>query len=416
MTLTGLVSFFVARQFERQWIKWIVKVDFPVLTAGIKSLVGLSTLHVYVASNVLRPVLGAVLIGLGILICARLLLVIDLALGRQSALSLIIKLIGYWIPHYTELALPVALFCGVYIGASRLAKNQELFVTQATGMSLHRLFIPTLLISVLVLIINLAISGWIQPLSVYGYRALKSSLSNQASFHVVSEGAFMRSGNHTYIVDNGKEAGSDFSRLFLYITEEDGSSLTLTAESGTIEHSGIASRPMMKLNTGASFNLQAQDNRSGPEGFPFALQSRTFDKLLTPIGPKTPHKYPKRGGNETEWTLDELIAGQISIDSNLDTIRVSGELHLRLAKLLIVLLIPIHALSFALARSRSNRPFGLGIAVVILICVFEVVTKGSIVSKQLHISPFITIWLPMVLFCVMTMMSYWRTCYRVPAS
>ena len=61
-------------------------------------------------AQIARPMVTAILVALIALLAERTLRVIDLVVGWRGSLFVVFEMLGYLIPHYMGLALPVAFF------------------------------------------------------------------------------------------------------------------------------------------------------------------------------------------------------------------------------------------------------------------------------------------------------------------
>ena len=96
-------------------------------------------------------------------------------------------MLGYLIPHYMGLALPVAFFLGILLTFSRLSREGELAAIYASGAGLPQLLRPILLASTALAITVALLVSLLQPYARYAYRAATYALTN-ASFTVPAAG------------------------------------------------------------------------------------------------------------------------------------------------------------------------------------------------------------------------------------
>ena len=87
----------------------------------------------YLLAQIARPMITAILVALIALLAERTLRVIDLVVGWRGSLFVVFEMLGYLIPHYMGLALPVAFFLGILLTFSRLSREGELAAINASG-------------------------------------------------------------------------------------------------------------------------------------------------------------------------------------------------------------------------------------------------------------------------------------------
>ena len=98
----------------------------------------------YLLAQIARPMITAILVALIALLAERTLRVIDLVVGWRGSLFVVFEMLGYLIPHYMGLALPVAFFLGILLTFSRLSREGELAAMYASGAGLPQLLRPIL--------------------------------------------------------------------------------------------------------------------------------------------------------------------------------------------------------------------------------------------------------------------------------
>ncbi len=110
---------------------------------------------------VLREVLGPLIVGLGMLtfalVVAKLLKLIELVVNHGVTMTDVLALIGYIMPGFLELSLPMALLLGVLLGFGRMSGDHELTAARSCGVSLQRLAAPVLGLAV----VTYLLSSWL---------------------------------------------------------------------------------------------------------------------------------------------------------------------------------------------------------------------------------------------------------------
>ena len=88
-----------------------------------------------------------------------------------------------------------------------------------------------------------------------------------------------------------------------------------------------------------------------------------------------------------------------------------AELDGRLARILIVFILPIFAAPLALNSGRTEQSAGLAIGLVLLITVFELIELGESLVKEGIMPPFLGIWAPLVMFGALSVAMFYRVAY-----
>jgi len=179
---------------------------------------------------------------------------VDLVSGYSETALTFLYVTILALPHLTALLVPIALFVAALSGLSRLSNDSELVVASASGMSRLSVLSPFLRLGMYVLIANLLVNLFVQPIS---YREMRRSLHDMRSdvaASLVTPGSFSRLGSGVTLY--ARERGRDGRMYDILIHDDRGEqeASTYTAREGIIVRS--ETRPAMVLVDG---NLQQID-------------------------------------------------------------------------------------------------------------------------------------------------------------
>ena len=231
-------------------------------------------LHIYeryVLRQVAAPLFTAMIVGLLILFAERLVIVLGETMGKKNSFSIVFELISYWLPHYAGLAAPVAMYFGLLVGFSRLSRSSELDAFLASGLGLHQLVRPLVILSLVMCLFSLLMFGWLQPFALYAYRSLIHTVENVDVFYLAEEGVFMQAGKRTFMLDKLKRGDAAFERIFLFDNKGKDGAETITAARGTLAQLSEGGRPVLRLENGNRLEIASWPNYSSTDPLPRAL-------------------------------------------------------------------------------------------------------------------------------------------------
>ena len=84
------------------------------------------TIDLYIFRQILRPLAGALLVALLVLLIERMLRLLDFVLGSNGPVEVVFEILAYLVPHYMALALPISLYLGILLGFNRLSRDGEI--------------------------------------------------------------------------------------------------------------------------------------------------------------------------------------------------------------------------------------------------------------------------------------------------
>lgn len=368
----------------------------------------------YVIRQVSIPLLTALGAGLSVLCAERIVQVLDITLGNRNSFGVVLELLAYWMPHYIGLAAPVALYLGLLFGFNKMSKDSELDAFLAAGVGLGRLTRPVCMISV-VLAVNAALMfGWIQPYSLYAYRATVYTLANVDVFYLAEEGVFMQTGKRTFILDKLERRDNSFQRIFMYDDNGKKGSETITALNGRLVDDPANSRPVLRLDDGHRMEMKSKDATASTATLEAPVVG-DFKSADVALGELSKEVYRPRGRNERELTLTELYT-QLQREDLSDgrKRKMEAQFHIRLALVSLVLILPFLALPYAIGSRRGNRAYRFAVALILLVAFHEVLQQGHLITRVSGTSVWWTIWTPFSLFASFAFWRFYVTCYTLP--
>lgn len=349
------------------------------------------------------------------MLCAeRIVQVLDITLGNRNSFGVVLELLAYWMPHYIGLAAPVALYLGLLFGFNKMSKDSELDAFLAAGVGLGRLTRPVCIIAV-VLAVNAALMfGWIQPYSLYAYRATVYTLANVDVFYLAEEGVFMQTGKRTFILDKLERRDNSFKRIFMYDDNGNGGSETITALNGKLVDDPANSRPLLRLDDGHRMEMKSKDSTVATTALepPVVGDFKSADVALGELSKKV---FRPRGRNERELTFTELHAELQRNDlTDRRKRRLESQFHIRLAMVAFVLILPFLALPYAIGSRRGNRAYRFAVALALLVAAHEVLQQGHLITRVSGTSVWLTIWMPFSIFAGFAFWRFYVICYTLP--
>ena len=137
------------------------------------------------------------------------------AQGRLDA-SILFSIIGYRLPEFLTLILPLGFFIGLMLVFGRLYVDQEMAVFNGSGISrnkLGRLLVPMTLV---ILAIQSFLMLWASPWGIRQFEQLTSSQAVRTGFDLVRPKEFVTSGPYTIYAGDLSEDRKNLKDIFFY--------------------------------------------------------------------------------------------------------------------------------------------------------------------------------------------------------
>jgi lipopolysaccharide export system permease protein len=307
------------------------------------------------------------------------------------------------LPEYLGLGIPVGLMLGILLAFRRLATTSELDVMRGVGMSYGRLLRVPYMYAIALAAANLAIVGYLQPISRYYYENLRFELRTGALGASIKVGEFTHLGDRmTLRIEQSRDKGRDLSGIFVHALTPKGDWIGVTAERGRFLATDDPNVIIFRLTNGTLIH-------SHP-GFktPRVL---TFSAHDLPINLPKFESFRQRGGRNLEYTLPELARqGQNAATvEQRDSSR--SEFHFRVAEVATMFLLPMLALALGVPPKRSSSAFGVFLAIVMIVTYFKINQYAAGIGEAGKVDPLIALWAPFTVFAGLVFWMYYTIAY-----
>lgn len=350
---------------------------------------------------------GLVVFACCVLLMERLLRIFEVVATSNNpgtdATTMVINLI----PYYLGIAVPMALLLGTIMTIDRLSRSSELTAALGAGVSLFHMTKPFMWIAAFLAIITIFIEGYMQPVGRYNYRKVVNHVKQQSFAAALREGTFTAVGDRTFFAGTDL-AGAAIGPIFIYEKVIDqqqqvGFRIT-TASEGKLIIREETNSPVLQLSSGKGFQVENYKDLSGQLGFESSAIAGVANEVT----------FRSRGDDEREMTSVELFknrTGQLKpgVDKNIN----NATLHLRLAKALLLLLLPFIAVPFGLNYGRNPSSAGIFIGVVFLVGLQKALEFGQDLGAKGKIPPWLGIWGIIMIVAIFAGFIFWKSAYKM---
>jgi lipopolysaccharide export system permease protein len=366
----------------------------------------------YILQLTLWPLLGAVGVTLVALLLERVLRLLQVLSESSNRFGFVAELAANLIPHYLGVTLPAAFFIALFVVISRLNEGSEIDALLASGISLTRIVMPYLALATVLMVVSLALFGFLQPYSRYAYRAVLHSAQTAGWSGMAEPQTFFAPDNHLLLTaDEVDETGEDLGRVFIRRVLKDGREEVTTAASGRLVRNPNGTEVTLELQNGQQFG-------TSPKGSPRVLQFKSSSVSL-PLS-SAEKLLRGRGEDARELTFGELVRQARSTrPTAIPRQTLLAELYARLARSLTLPLLPLLALPLGLAAKRGGRAPGIIIAGLILVGYQHLLQLGQGLAASGRAQALPAVGAPYLVFaaiCVATFVSSRKRPGETPVS
>jgi lipopolysaccharide export system permease protein len=345
------------------------------------------------------PLISALVITAMLLVLEKMLRLFDFVAAEGGPVSVVWRMLANLIPEYLSLGIPIGLLMGILIAFRGLALSSELDVFRAVGQGYGRLLRVPYMYAVVLMLINLAIVGFIQPLSRYYYEELRFELRSGALGASIKVGEFTKLGKKmTMRIEESMDSGTQLRGMFVRAENSKGQTVSVTAERGQFLATDDPDTIILRLTNGTL--VHDSPKYKTPRILSFSSHDLPID--LPDIA-----SFRGRGGKDLEYTIPELV--RVGSDENrplAERNESRANFHFRMVEVVMMLLMPLLAVALAVPPKRSTSALGVFVSVVMVVTYHKINEYGEDMGTLGIVDPIIALWVPFVLFAALIIWMY----------
>jgi len=364
-------------------------------------------LNKYIFRKAAISIGGLIIFAICVLLMERLLRIFQVvsssATPAQDATTMIVNLL----PHYLGMAIPMALLLGTIITIDRFSRSSELTSALGAGVSLFSMTKPFILLAVILSGMAFYVESIAIPKGRYQYRQAIHVVKQQSYAALLKQGTFTTVDNQTVFAGSERD-GNAIGPVFIYeklAQDDDNFGIRITtASEGQLIIREETREVVLQLENGKTRIVTPDRKVEGD--FEFGSSAITGAVSLVP--------FRARGDDEREMTTWELLNNQDGqVNSVVDRNTNNAALHVRIAKSVLLLLLPFIAVPFGLNYGRNPSSAGIFIGVVFLMAVQKALELGQSLGAAGTVPPWAGIWSIIALVAVLAFYLFRKSAYKM---
>ena len=364
----------------------------------------ITALDRYILRLVLVPMFAVFLIAASLLLLDKMLRLFEFVSTEGGPVGIVFGMLLNMIPEYAGLAVPLGLMLGILLAFRKLATSSELDVMRAVGWSYGRLLRVPYLITFVMVALNFAIVGYLQPLSRYAYEAQEFELRSGALGASIKVGEFTTLKDRMALrIDASEDEGRRLMGIFARVADSKGQVLSISASQGQF----LASEE--NRNTIVQRLLDGTIVQDTPGQAPRVL---SFSQHDLPIDLPAIERFRARGDEAREYVLPELL--KLGWDQGVPEAERTGSqanFNYRMVEVVMMLLLPLLAVALAIPPKRSTSALGVFVSIIMVVAYHKVNQYGQSIAELGRLDPFLALWGPFAVFAALILWMYYRVAY-----
>ena len=355
----------------------------------------------YLAKSIAIPLLGSLVLAAMLLVLDKMLRLFQYVVDAGGPVSVVWRMLANLLPEYLSLGIPIGLMLGILLAFRKLALSSELDAMRGIGVGYGRLLRVPYFYAVPLMLLNLFIVGYLEPYTHYRYEGLRFDLNSGALGAAIKVGEFNRLGKHlTLRIDRSEKGGTQLHGIFVQMDTDKGMSVAATADHGKFLSTDDPNVILFRLEHGRLI----QDSPKFP-----TPRTLAFDTYDLPVSLPVIEKFRRRGGTVSdEYYLHELWAvGYGGKAPNLDQkLEAQATFNFRLVEVLMMLMLPLLAISLAVPPKRSSSSLGIFLSILIVVAYHKVNQYGQDAASNGQMNAIVALWVPLIVFAAMILWMY----------
>ena len=342
----------------------------------------------YLARSIAVPLLGTLLLAAMLLVLDKMLRLFDFVINAGGPVNVVWRMLANLLPEYFALGIPIGLLLGILLAFRKLALSSELDALRGIGVGYTRLLRVPYMYAVVLMMLNFAIVGWIEPYSRYRYQGLRFDLSSGALGAAIKVGEFNNLGRRmTLRIDRSKQKGSELGGIFTAVEDKSGMRVAATAEHGQFLSTDDPDTIIFRLRNGRL--VQDSPKFTTP-------RTLAFDSYDLPINLPAIDPFRGRGSDREELNLVEIAQRAYGSAPVETTARLAARanFHYRLVEVMMIMMLPMLAVALAIPPKRSSSALGIFVAIVMVVTYHKINQYAESAGAQGRLEPELALWLP----------------------
>ena len=359
----------------------------------------------YLARLIAVPLIGTLILAAMLLLLDKMLRLFDFVVSEGGPVTVVWTMLANLIPEYLALGVPIGLLLGILLAFRKLALSSELDSLRAAGLSYWRLLRVPYCYAIGLMLINLAIVGFIQPDARYRYERLRFELRSGALGASIKVGEFTTLGKRmTLRVERSFDEGRRLDNVFVRVESKDGRTLAVTADRGTFLATDDPDTIILRLAKGRL--VHDAPTYKAPRVLSFENHDLPID--LPVIG-----AFRGRGKGNDELTIPQLLQfGGDPATTEKKRSSYRANLHFRLVEVAMMLLMPLLAVALAVPPKRSSSGLGIFLSIVLVVTYHKVNQYAEFLGAKGGIDPVLALWTPFLVFASLIVWMYWTLAHK----
>lgn len=321
---------------------------------------------------------------------------LPLLVNHDLPVEYLVGFVAYVLPFSLIFTIPWGLLTSVLLVFGRLSADNELIALRSNGVSIARICIPLVVISVLCTAASLWLNVHVAPAAQEEMRSTVFNLATRNPMALFGSDQIIDQfpGHKIYV---GKKDGNKLENIIVFETDENAMPMKVTyARTGSLEADLPNKRILMHL-FGARYQQRDEYN---PYDLIRMRDGISVVEGTLPISLEELYEKEKRRASRSMLSLEQLLE-QLKNDDPKMRSSSRTEINKRFSFPLACVVFALVGVPLGITAHRRETSFGFAVSLVIGVFYFLFIIVADTLRGNPKLHPELLVWLPNVLFLVL---------------
>lgn len=339
----------------------------------------------YLLREFIGPFFLSLLVSTMILATGNIIQITDLIINKGVSVLYIMSLFFLLMPWLLTFTIPISILSATLLAFGRLASDNEIIALKASGVSIYKIALPILILSLMVSLFCIQLNNKILPEFGYNARKLIKEIGIRNPLALLEPGVFIK-GFKDYIIFVYNISGNKLSNIRIYQPQEGKPTRTIVAKEGEVIPVPEENIIKLKLKNGSADESLPQD----PENF----YKLIFETYYMTLSISDAAEYEKIEKKPREMSMTEL---RTEIDKltrkKINTVPLYIEIHNKMALAFSSFVFVLIGIPIAIRTHRREKSINFGFTMVLFLIYWGIMLGGVACAIRNIVPPWAGIWM-----------------------
>lgn len=392
----------------------------------------------YLLKEITPPFFIGLLIYSFVLLMNQIFLLSELFIARGVSFTAVTLIFVYLVPAVLAFAVPMSVLMGILAGLSRLSSDSEITAFRTMGIRNSRIFWPVFLFAFAGWLVTSFLTLYLAPRANYKWvQTLTRSVLSKVQFKI-NPREFNETIPQTVIFIQDITLDNRWENIFVFLNQKADEPRAIFARSGRLNFYPEAKRATLELYDGAIHTVPLAE----PERYSITLFGRVEEEINVEslFAQFSSEKRVRekdigellRSVKRIDRDMSRLAAEQAALPASVSRWRTGTEgrrkevefglhqkarerrshwveIHKKFALPFVCFIFVLMGIPLGISTRRGGRTSGFTISLVIILVYYILITAGEKNAMEGHISPFLGMWGPDILFLLAGLYLFFRS-------